>query len=550
MELENATKQYLLSFFLGIATHILYYSHGEHHLNANVYTWLIIIVFLLTPSILSLLHLLITHPLPAFFFQFYFYSFLPTFLAWLFGLYTSLLAYRLLFHPLRRFPGPWQARISTLWFSYHVRRGDAHRRVQALHERYGDFVRTGSSDLVICHPDAVPKIHGADSKCTKSPWYDMDYPVVNLLQTRSKAIHAREKRRWSRAFGDSKLKGYEERIKPMREELLSTYAQSAETSLPDITAASMPKDLAVGPTASSLPPPAVATPSSSPAPSKGVNVTDYNSLFSFDVLGDLALNHSFHMLRRREAHWALAVVRGGFRVFTFHFPPWMLRTFMAFPYLGRDWQRFFTYTRALLNYRMSDEKMQEADQMEREGRGDLIGALLEKWKIGPPAATGDPEKAGTKGKGAKWSWMDVDEDALRWLQGDSRLVIGAGSDTTALSLTVILYFLVRNPEHIVRLREEVAPCFTAEGRLDDHLKLQGLEHLNGVVNESLRLIPTVPANLYRVTPEEGIWIGGTHVPGGMTVWCSQYALGRCMLPLCRSSLPCAHALLTRQTTFA
>ena len=53
-----------------------------------------------------------------------------------------------------------------------------------------------------------------------------------------------------------------------------------------------------------------------------------------------------------------------------------------------------------------------------------------------------------------------------------------------------------------------------------------LDHLNAVMYETLRLHPPVPTAIQRTTPPEGIDIGGVHVPGDMTVWCSQYALGR------------------------
>jgi hypothetical protein len=57
-------------------------------------------------------------------------------------------------------------------------------------------------------------------------------------------------------------------------------------------------------------------------------------------------------------------------------------------------------------------------------------------------------------------------------------------------------------------------------------KLASLKHLNGVINEALRLYPVVPTGTYRKAPPEGIFIGGTFIPGGTDVWTPQYALGR------------------------
>jgi tryprostatin B 6-hydroxylase len=57
-------------------------------------------------------------------------------------------------------------------------------------------------------------------------------------------------------------------------------------------------------------------------------------------------------------------------------------------------------------------------------------------------------------------------------------------------------------------------------------ELASLTHLNGVINEALRLYPVVPTATYRKAPPEGISIGETFIPGGTDVWTPQYAIGR------------------------
>ena len=135
---------------------------------------------------------------------------------------------------------------------------------------------------------------------------------------------------------------------------------------------------------------------------------------------------------------------------------------------------------------------------------------------------------------------------LRMLQGDSQLVIVTGrsvttplplkghlhfdaltnhSDTTASTLTNLFYQLERNPRHISKLRVEIAPHMSPEGDFPN-LKLQYLQHLNAVINETLRLHPPVSTALQRKTPSGGIEIGTMYVPGGTTVWCPQYVISR------------------------
>lgn len=143
------------------------------------------------------------------------------------------------------------------------------------------------------------------------------------------------------------------------------------------------------------------------------------------------------------------------------------------------------------------------------------------------------------------------ENEMKMLRGDSQLIVVAGrsplalfyqnsdfslevcrktdttfhSDTTATSLTHILYELARNPEHISKLCEEIARLVSPSEDIDDQ-NLKYAHHLNGVIHETLRLYPPVPTALQRLTPPEGLQIGNTHIPGNVTVWCSQYAMGR------------------------
>lgn len=57
--------------------------------------------------------------------------------------------YNLLFHPLAKYPGPFWARISSLYASYHFYRGDLHHNIDRCHEKYGWSLLT--DNLVFKH---------------------------------------------------------------------------------------------------------------------------------------------------------------------------------------------------------------------------------------------------------------------------------------------------------------------------------------------------------------------------------------------------------------
>lgn len=131
------------------------------------------------------------------------------------------------------------------------------------------------------------------------------------------------------------------------------------------------------------------------------------------------------------------------------------------------------------------------------------------------------------------SWLleaePMDPDPFRermWMVGDSRLIIVAGSDTTACTLTHIFYHIAKDSAHAEKLRQELKPLMQPDGSFDTK-DLANADYLNGSINEALRLHPPVPSGLSRLTPPEGITIGETHVPGDTIVAVPLWTMGRC-----------------------
>jgi hypothetical protein len=67
------------------------------------------------------------------------------------GLLASLSIYRFFFHRCRDFPGPVGARLSRFYTSYlNAQEGQFYRKLAAIHEKYGDYVRMGEC-VMVCH---------------------------------------------------------------------------------------------------------------------------------------------------------------------------------------------------------------------------------------------------------------------------------------------------------------------------------------------------------------------------------------------------------------
>ena len=101
------------------------------------------------------------------------------------------------------------------------------------------------------------------------------------------------------------------------------------------------------------------------------------------------------------------------------------------------------------------------------------------------------------------------------------------SDTTSAALTYSLYELALHPDDVRKIRQELLDAGVDHVSSVQDQRLKHLKHLNGVINEVLRLHSSIPTALQRITPPGGMMIGDTFVPEQTTVWCPQYVMGRC-----------------------
>jgi cytochrome P450 len=102
----------------------------------------------------------------------------------------------------------------------------------------------------------------------------------------------------------------------------------------------------------------------------------------------------------------------------------------------------------------------------------------------------------------------------------------AGSDTTAITLRAIFYYLLQNPRCMRLLMKELDGIELAgrEDVLPSWNEVKELPYLTAVVKEALRCHPAAGLTLERVTPPAGISVSGYFLPGGTIVGCSPWTL--------------------------
>jgi cytochrome P450 len=128
-----------------------------------------------------------------------------------------------------------------------------------------------------------------------------------------------------------------------------------------------------------------------------------------------------------------------------------------------------------------------------EGPEDFIGKVLNKNNDGGPGS--------------------ISTEALQVTAGAN---VAAGSDTTAIALDAILYYLCRYPETMKQLRAELEAAWPEGSKSLPHQQAQSLPYLQAVVKEALRMHPATGFTMPRVVPPGGCTLAGRFFPEGVS----------------------------------
>lgn len=101
------------------------------------------------------------------------------------------------------------------------------------------------------------------------------------------------------------------------------------------------------------------------------------------------------------------------------------------------------------------------------------------------------------------------------LHEDSRVVIVAGSETTATTLATVLYYLSKYPNIQKKLQGQLDAALGTQWSYEE---VKAVTFIDDVINETLRLKPALLTGGHRVTPPQGITVDGTFIPGDTNVF--------------------------------
>ncbi|KAI0443563.1 benzoate 4-monooxygenase cytochrome P450 [Xylaria telfairii] len=222
---------------------------------------------------------------------------------------------------------------------------------------------------------------------------------------------------------------------------------------------------------------------------------DMNELihwYAFDSMGDFGFGFDFGMMKNRKWADGALYLRSAMTLLGPFSPAiWLAKlafTFVPGKWKVSHWFKMLKVSDACMNARME----RESDEP------DIISSFITEYKQ-----------------------TERTEFSRQLLGGDAATLFVAGSDTTASSLIILFYFLALYPNHVAKIQKELdAIDYT------DIKSLTALPHLDGTINESMRLLPSVPSWGSRVVSPEGLTLDGLFIPGGTKICAPRYSLGR------------------------
>ncbi|KAF7890041.1 uncharacterized protein EAF02_002456 [Botrytis sinoallii] len=381
---------------------------------------------------------------------------------------TATVIYNLFFHPLRKFPGPILWRSSRLPYIISLVRGNLVLDQMKIHEKYGEVVRLAPNEISFTKEEAWNDIYvhrPGHADPTKDPvWYkapdEMPQNIVTSLDTERRA---RFRKALSTSFTETSLRN--------QIPLMESFADLLIDRLDDLLMSSTSQENGTI-----------------------IDVFQWVSWFTVDVVGELALGESFGCLANSELH------------------PWAntLNNFLrGMVYAAAT--RWYPFIETMV-FKLLPKSVMEMQRKHSEFANDRINKRLNLQKQKPDFVASFMKDN-----------VDFHKISLKETQSNLAILLVAGIDVTATSILGTLLYLVQNPDKLHKLVSEIRETFQREEDIKI-ATLRGLAYLNAVINEGLRLTNPVPGGLPRIVPPGGDTYADTFVPAGISV--RPYAMSR------------------------
>ncbi|OHE95127.1 hypothetical protein CORC01_09514 [Colletotrichum orchidophilum] len=386
-----------------------------------------------------------------------------------------ILCLRVLFRPgLHAVPGPFLAKLTDLWRLVDVAQGHAHKTHLTLHAKHGQYVRLGPNVVSVQNVEVLKTIYSIKNAYKKSAYYRVAQQMAwgklapTLFSTLDEDYHSLIKRPVSSAYAMSNLLRFEADVDEIMKVLFCRLDDFASQQ-------------------------------------KVCDIGKWLQFYAFDVIGKITFGKPLGFLSQAKDVGDIteSLSKAQDYVAMVGQMPWLDYLLLKNPLmrlLGGGTGAIASFAIKCLEERLT-MKLNENESL----NDDFLHRLLIAKEKHPGIVN--------------------DRQVFQYTLSN----VTAGSDTTAISLRSILYFLLKSPHCMAALQKELS-----EARRKGSLSLpvrwresKQLPYLDAVVKEAFRLHPAVGLLLERVVPEEGLQLpDGPLLPPGTVVGVNPWVIHR------------------------
>ncbi|CAK7201920.1 hypothetical protein SEUCBS139899_004636 [Sporothrix eucalyptigena] len=359
-------------------------------------------------------------------------------------------------------PGPSLARFTNMWYWWQMKRGNFQVTNLELHNKSGPIVQIAPEYFSISDPSALKTIYGHGTKFEKAPWYSVwtsGKAKTNLFIEKSSSVHGALRRKVASMYSMSSLVSYE----PFVDNCIALF----KSRLREKAISGELLDLAA-----------------------------WLQFYAFDVIGEITYGRQFGFLDKGSDIDGMMDSLDQILWFQTYLGLFLwLKPIGKYLFsLGSSSQNFF----ASFIIKNIAEAKKTADDADEHISMSMTTKLVKAQRKDPGSLS--------------------DTELLMYTAGN----IGAGSDTTAIGLSSVVYYLYRSPRVLRKLREELdAANLSPRPAFKD---VQKLPYLQAVLNESMRLHPGVGLPLFRTVPAGGAEVAGKFFPAGVHLGVNAWVL--------------------------
>ncbi|KAI2618578.1 putative cytochrome P450 [Hypomontagnella submonticulosa] len=372
-----------------------------------------------------------------------------------FSLYlVALVLYRLFWHPLAAFPGPRLAAITVLYEFYHdgIKGGKFIFKIKDMHDKYGPIVRISPDELHCNDPTFIDTLYaGGSVRRDKYVYYTGQFGVSeSVFGTVHHDHHRLRRSAINRFFSKASVA----KLEPMIHEKLDKLYRQLYTHMGD------DKPLRLDMAFSCF-------------------VTDVITVYAFSKCSDFLSDASFE----RNLHESI-VAGTDLGHYTKHLPSTILPLMKSLP---DSWVKAMS---PQIGIYLQFQRDLEAQILEIRAQREAGSGMGKQYNLHPTIFHELLES----------DLPDIEKSNTRLWQ-ESQAIIGAGTETTAWTLSVLFFHVLNNRDIYETLMMELQGAIPDATSRPVYNDLEKLPYLGACILEGLRLSYGVSARLQRISPD-------------------------------------------------